>query len=204
MGTVRGIPDRWWVEWKAFHRAHRMEKIMGNVVGTMRLKWNGVSEYVESGVLTSTVMEDGQATKHSAKFDLRKIFPEWEKMAPVAKYAGGNGVKQIVVDGVASVANAVDRVALININFAELVAGTMPGTGSKLSITVSAIARVAKISDEHALVAWDAYSDAVKKEKAAHPQVVAAMADIREERATAEKKRLAELAKGEEIVAFAL
>ncbi len=147
----------------------------------MRIRWNTVAEYVESGELTATVMDGEVATDHGVTLVLDKVFSGWKKMPPHERYAAGNGAKQIVSDG-ATKGTAREKVEKIENNFSDLIAGVMPGTGSKVSLIVKALARRFDVDDSTALKAWDGYSDDKKAEAMTDKINKKFVAEIKQER----------------------
>lgn len=147
----------------------------------MRIRWNSVSDYVESGQMVATVMDGDVATEHAVTLDMGKVFSTWGKMVPHERYAAGNGAKQIVADA-ANKGTAREKIEKIGNNYSDLVAGVMPGTGSKVSLIVKALARRFDVDDAAALKAWDGYDDDKKAEAMADKINKKFVAEIKQER----------------------
>lgn len=165
----------------------------------MRIAWNTVADYVESGLLKVDIVEGSGEDKTTiesgaAVLDLSNVFADWKVMESKARYAGGNGVKQICGDAAAkNKGDSSAKVGTILDAFSDLCNGVMPGTGSQLSMVIVALSRYHDVDHATALKAWDGYSDDKKADVKSDKKIKSHMADIRQERLDEEKNRLAAL-----------
>lgn len=170
----------------------------------MRIRWNSVAEYVESGLLVATVVDgDKEPTGDSATVDLTKFYSLWKKMPLSERYAAGNGVKQICGDS-ATKGNASEKVVRITTTFEELLAGAMPGTGSKTTLIVKALARRFGKDEPEMLKIWDGWSDGKKNQALADSVNKGLVNEIKSERLEVERAAMAEAAVGTEEPEFTL
>jgi hypothetical protein len=163
------------------------------------IRWSSVAEYVESGRLVATVMEDGTPTESTFTIVLTDHYSGWKKMSPSERYQSGNGVKQIAGDSAAKdKGSATSKLATMADTVADLLAGVMPGTGSRVSLLVRAIARFHGVDESVALKAYDSWGDAKKAEVAGLRKIKSHVADIRQERLDAERAALESVADEDE------